>query len=731
MNSFATDHQRAVRLVALVAGLLLVDVAARAEEDPIEEDQDETGRLEARGEVTLGTRLYIIDSPYDNDDLGGFWDQYRQTRKKNNDPPFFIDLFHTDLGLARDDDTYLIRLESWSPNFGNDRVEIDGGYQGLDFDIDYRRYRSEELRYFPKGSFQGQNPPSPAFPYGTEYTPDASEQELRNDNRRFFIRRTGIDGELRFRPEGFGLDLPVLSQASIRSGYEQRKGWRQDSFLLDGAELAPRNRRFRGNRRRVDQEVSNVGGGFVLSPGGDWVTDFDVFFESFREKANPVTFADIAASDPSIPPPTGDTALRAFNFVPNTDRLSGSMRVAGTLGPARVHGGAFVTHLRQTNKAPLQRSLGLDKQELTTWSAHSGFDLPVVDGVDLSGFVKFSERRNGLDANDFEPFRQVGPILRRRSELEAQVELAVRPQAGALVAAGYRFDHVDRNFRYPVPPPLGIQPPLSLVENDSEKHTAYLRGRARLMRRMQIAGELGLEYAPQRDFPRDATSTIYFDGRGSYTLPKPVPVTFTAFGGVRDGHGNGKVLTGQSTQARKDLDRLQWHYGLTATAIPSSRTTLTVSFVEHRDEQDFPYLRTDLPRTIGASFTNLLPDPDRPHYKSDAKSLAASATRKLTDTIDARAFTNLNWIRAWYSDSSNTSSALEDASEVKSTILSAGGGLGWTATEGLRFDVGYRFDDYLDRRDDAPIDQDDRRHTFTLAATIDLGMFTGSLKRSR
>jgi hypothetical protein len=716
---------RSALAAALLVSALVSLLAAPALADDDEDDED--GGLEARAEATLGTRLYIIDSPYDNDFLGGYWDQYRHTRKKNNDPPFFIDLFHSDVGLARDDDTYLVRLESWSPNYSNDRVEVDADYKGLGFDLDYRRYRSEELRFFPKGTFQDQVAPFPAF--GTQYTPDATEQELRNQNERFWLRRTGVDGELRFRPEGFGFEVPVLTQASLRGGFEQRKGWRQDSFLLNSIETAPDNRRFRGNRRRVDQEVSSVGAGVVLSPGGDWVTDFDVFFESFREKADVVTFDDIAAGDPTIPPPIGNTGSRAFNFTPNTDRISGSVRVAGKLGPVSLHGGGFFTYLRQTNKAPLQRALGQDKQELTTWSGHTGFEVPLGDRADLSGFVKLAERHNGLDENDLEPGRFIAPILRRRSEVEAQVELAARPQAGSLVATGYRLDYVDRNFRYPSP--IGIDPPLSLVEGNSLRHTVYLRARARLLRQVQIRGELGWEYAPQRDFPRDATYTVYFDGQGSYTLPRPIPITLSLYGGVRDGHGNGIVLTGAGSQARKDLDRLQWNYGATLAAIPTSKTTITLSFIENRDEQDFPYLRTDFPRVLGSGSVTLLPDSERPHYRSDVKSLSLGGSQKLTDSLDARAFTNVNWVRAWFTDSSQTSVALETTNEIKSKILSVGGGLGWQAMSGLRFDVGYRFDQYVDRRDDEPIQQDDERHTFTLAATVDLGLFSGAIRGSR
>ena len=161
---------------------------------------DDNG-LEARAEASFGGSLYFIDSPYDNDFLGGFWDQYRHTRNKNRDPAYFVDLLHFDVGLARDDDTYAARIEGWSPNHDNQRVEVDGGYRGLRLDLDYRNFRSEELRYFPQGTFQDVNPPG-LFPFATQYTPDSPLAETLDSNRRFWVQRSGVGGEIRFRPEG-------------------------------------------------------------------------------------------------------------------------------------------------------------------------------------------------------------------------------------------------------------------------------------------------------------------------------------------------------------------------------------------------------------------------------------------------------------------------------------------------------------------------------------------------
>jgi hypothetical protein len=683
-------------------------------------------KLESRAEASLGGELYFIDSPYDNDNLGGFWDQYRHTRKKNNRPAHFFDLLHFDLGLAREDDTYALRAEGWSPNRNNTRVEVEGNLAGFDLDLDYRNYRSEELRYFPQGTFQDEAPPGFSPRYATQYTPDASLAEILDSNQRLWMQRSGIRGELRLRPEAMGFNLPLLDQISLRSGYQRRKGYRQDSFLLDPRERTFQdNQRFRGNRRRVDQQVTSVGGGLVLTPLDGVTTDFDVSFESFRERADVVTFQDLADADPTaIRPPSGDTGLRAFNFVPDTDRLSASMRVAGEIGAAQLQAGGFVTHLRQTNRAPLQQALGLDKQEVTSWSAHAGFDLKLGKGLALTGNTKFAERRNDLDESYFDPLDlpQIGPILRRRSELGLRLELAQRPRPGALLAAGYRYDWVDRKLRYPAAICCVLDRPLALVADDNQVHNLYLRGRARLLRRLQISGELGWEYQPERAYARDMTHSVYFEARGAYTLPRPIPLSVSLQGSVRDGHGNGLVLTGEDTRARKDLDQLQWSYNATLTAVATAHTTLSLSFVQQHDEQETPYLRTDFPRTFGSDITNLLPDPDRIHYDSHVESLALWGIQNLTDWLEMRSFASFTWMQAKIGGDNATANALEAANEVDSRILSTGIDFGFRARDGLRFDVGYRFDQYLDHHSQAPIDPDDRRHTlhFGITANLDL-----------
>ncbi len=62
-----------------------------------------------------------------------------------------------------------------------------------------------------------------------------------------------------------------------------------------------------------------------------------------------------------------------------------------------------------------------------------------------------------------------------------------------------------------------------------------------------------------------------------------------------------------------------------------------------------------------------------------------------------RGFANLNWLEADIEGYNLTGAALDGVTVIRSGILSAGGGIGFVPREGVRFDVGYSFVEYLDR----------------------------------
>lgn len=690
--------------------------------------------LEWRGDATLGANFYDLESPFD-DDVTGFFDQYRYVSDKDSPLPYFVDVFHLDAGLARDDDTYLVRLERWSPWDWNDRAELDVGWRGLGLDVDYWRYRSEELRFFPTGT--GATLPSPPTPpgtpfpvFGTVYNPDVPFAEIFQNDERLDERRTGVAGALSFRLPDFELENPIATELDLFSRFEHRQGDEQDSFLLDAARepVTTQTARFRGFRREIDQYVTTVGAGAVLLPWQVFTGDVELAFESFREDAPVVTLGSLAALDPRIVPTTPEQAARAFNFVPDTDRWSGSLRGSRrfeSLGGATLHGGGFLTHLAQADRlAPLQDLLDLGRDSVTTWSTHGAFDLPLGERVALGGFAKWLQRENGVDEDSFAalspPDGQVDPVLEARSELDAGLEATARPLPGSLAGLGYRLRWVDRELDY-APSPGAIRPSVSLLGKHSEEHTTYLRGSARLLRSLQLAGEAGYAWAPQLAFPRDLAHSVYARARGSYLWRKPLPTTLAIYARFLDGENDDFELEADDPafSEDKDFERTEWSWGATLSTVPAESLTLFASFHQARDEQKFAYVRSNVPRYLGPTGLEFFLD-SRPEYTSQASTLVLGGTQALGPRVDLSLASILTWVSARFDGSGVTPGVLEEVDEIAGRIVSLEGRIGWRVRRGVSLGLGYRFDAYRDDEEQEPLSYDTHVNTVTVDVTVDL-----------
>ena len=284
-------------------------------------------------------------------------------------------------------------------------------WRGLDLDLDYRRYRSDSLRFFPKGTWAGA--PNPPDAYGVQYNSDlcppepalpspcASEafglrpSQVFEENHRIYVNRQSVGGQLAFRPEGFDQPLPLLSQFRARARYETRKGYRQDSFVLATPQentTGNLTQSFRGNRRKINQQVTSAGTTLVLSP-------FDLFegslafdFEKFREEAPTVTRNSIPPF-PSPPAPGGD---RAFFFVPDTNRFTGTLQLSKRTDSMVLNAGVSGARLEQTGRlSPLQgvydlcagRGSNCDNA-ITLISAHLDAKAPLLQDVDVYAWMK-------------------------------------------------------------------------------------------------------------------------------------------------------------------------------------------------------------------------------------------------------------------------------------------------------------------------------------------------------
>jgi hypothetical protein len=703
---------------------LLAVVAA----SPAAADDGEDGSLTLRGEATAGVRLYSLESPFDDDDLTGYFDQYRTIETKNDDPAWFADLFHTDLGWYRDDGTSFLRFERTSPGWDNDHALLEVDWRGLDFDFDYRRYQRNELRVYPDDT-TGRYPTTDDA-LAVKFNPDTAPDNPLGRDRTLWVRRTGFESQLALRPEDFGAADKGFDEVRVHTRYQYRDGRHQDRYLLDDGELgqngSSQSARFRAQRRRLDQEVHGVGGGIVITPEKLFTATIDADFESFRENAPDRTVGGLIGTDPALG--TGfdaDTRARGLFAVPNTDRVTGSVRIGRRIGGLSVNASAFVTHIRQEGgKSRLQQQLDVSATEATTWSAHGAFDAPISDSIGLNGFVKVVWRQNGFDRNDIEKIAPAGgqldPFVRRRRETTTRIEAVWRPRPGFLVAAGIRSLWLKRKILVGEPPATGLE--FDLQDDETETHNYYLRTNARFRRYIRLEGEIGSERSPHISYARDLQRALYIDGRIWATLPGPIPASFSAHGRARNGRNDDFKIQSESGWRTKKFERLEWGYDLTLDAQPHERVSVFASWAVTRDVQSFPHLRSTIPRYLGPTGLSFYRDSDL-QFDSRVRHLSIGTRAQITPWMDARASTSLLWFDAQYDSDldGRTGRRINRATEIDSMVTSLDTGVGFELPAGFRIDLGYRLDDFDDHQDLAPLQLDETVHTGTFSVTWRFG----------
>jgi hypothetical protein len=690
-----------------------------------------------RGDATAGGSIYVLETPWDSSELSSYFDQYRYLYDKDAHPPWFLDLVGLDLGWFREDETPVFRLERASPWAWNDRADLVADFAPVRLEADYHRFRSDALRVFPTGT----NGSIPVF--GTLFVPDAGppsafgrpepglEAALEASDRRLYSERTSVDGELRLRLEGGERVPPVLRELALASGFEERQGENQDRFLLDAfREPAVQQARFRANRREIDQQVEGLGGGAVLVPVGAWTLALGGGFERFREDAPVVTLDDLAEDSPAIlpglcplsPPTCGE---RPFFFVPDTDRFTGTLRFGGELGPAALHGAGAYTHLRQAGeRSPLQQAVGAGKPEVDAWSTSGAFEVPLSPLLSASGFARF-ERRDyeGISAAAYDaiagPEGQVDPIYERRAELDTGLELGARPVLGTRVAAGWRYEDVSRSLDFAAPLVPVIQPEFNLLEEDSRVHTVYLRSRARLWRRLQLAGELGWSWAPEVAYPRQLERALSAQARATLTLPRPLPLIASLFGSLLDGENDDIELASATAPDRsKDFAQTRWDVGTTVTVVPLAKLVVFGTLLQAHDRVRFDQLRSTIPRYFGPQGLDFFLD-SQPVYTSDVTSVILGASRPLSERLDLSLSSSFSWLDLDYGGKGETTEILDEVDELRQRVLSLEGRLDYELRPGLRLGLGYRFDRY-DAEPSQPVDLDTDVHTVSLDVRFDL-----------
>jgi hypothetical protein len=693
-----------------------------------------------RASATLGADFYLIESPFDNDNVTGFFDQYRYIDDKSAEVPFFLNLTHANLGLVRPDSTYLLRLERWSRNTDNQNGILNVDWKGLRFDANLRQYRSHALRFFPMGT-EDNWPGTPlGLGFGTTYNPGVPGLNtgfttdvgvLFDQNYRIGVERLDFDAEIALRPEGLGYGPGWLREGSLRAGYGTRTGHRQDSFLLDLLEsnITEPTSRFRGNRRAIDQTVTNAGLGAViaLSENLDASLSFDV--DRFTENSGIVTLGDLASAPGGFVPTFGDPANldREFFFVPDTNRYTGSLQLTQRGKASTLSAGLFASHIQQTGRlSNLQTRNDLAPNQATTVSAHLDGALDLGSGFSLRAFAKYLYRYNDLDVNAFAAVDPAGsqesPYIRERNEVRGSVELGMKPMRFTHLALGYAFDWVDRDLAYPAFG--GVQPGVSLIHPRSSSHRIFLKGRARLFRGLRVSGELGHLWAPEVAYPNDLSRALSFRARGSYTVSLPLPVTLSLAGRVVDGEndefdlpGPGPVTNG--ARRAKNFEQTDWGYDLTLTVLPSPDISVYSTFTQSGDEQTTDYVRTVLTRPAGGGAFYL---DSIPHYTSDLKSLVVGSHFGDLHGADADLSAALTWADMMATGASgvgsNVGGLIGQANRIDSRILTVNADFEHPVRERLSVGLGYRFQQFIDEAQLGPLNLDETVHTVMIRVRL-------------
>lgn len=654
------------------------------------------------GEATLGANLHVISSPFDTSNVGGFFDQWRYIKGKDDRPPFYVDLFHLDLALQHPDETYRTRFEFWSPNQLNERGIFELDWRGLGLEVNHRRHRGELLRFFPSGTGEPGG-------YGSEYTPDVPNDDVFDVQRRFWITREGLDGELSLGFDEMGWVNPVLEKLTLYGDYQVRTGYRQDSLLAPSQ--LPGD--FRGERREIDREVGTVGVALLAFPVEAFTANLDLELQYFSERAP----QDLAFGF-AVP-----------NFVPDTNRITARLDASRRWASASLAVEAFVTHLEQTGTdSPLQEAAMIDRNVVTSYSLWSSVDVDLPSIFDVTGFVKWTVRENKIDP-DFSLIQVSSPCQRSTKRLKRNLELGARPVSGTRLALGFRSDWTDRSLRFKAG---GVPPAASAVRPDSSHRVVYRAGRTRPLRGLHLRGEIGYDRGLDTGYPNEFKEAVYFEGRSSYTLPVRLPVTLSASGRVMDGKSPRYEFAGSATTKAKLYQRLLWNYDVTATIVPLARLSIFSTFAQREDDQGFRHLRVTDPRILPAADYYIDSDAD---YRASSKSLSAGGRFELLEQVDLSAAASLTWTRVDYSGDAPLELALNAANTVNTRIIALEGDIDYEVVEGLEFGFGYRWQEYRDRDPQDVVDTLDGRrfdysgtvHTLTLRARVEFGALSSLL----
>jgi hypothetical protein len=662
-----------------------------------------------------------IPSPEDDDDVGGFFDQYEFTPNKGSDVPLEIGIREGALDFFSETETPIFQLRFASPSsnlgltgsagedpFFDQRLAALARVDGLDVDLRYGRTRTEQLRLFPN---------------------TAGARLVFNDfsspKDRFYRDRTGVSGEVRLRPHelaALGSTAEWLApELSLRGGYEERDGEAQRRFLRN-----PSNT-WLGASQDLERDVADVGGGLLVAPGGLFTLALDFDYERFRFDSDPLTEADFGFA-----PPAGE---RPVSFTPSSDRYTGTARFNSRVGDrVQLEGGFQISQLEQAgDRTPEQRRADLDDVEVRTTSANAAIGWRLSRSLSLRGFFKFDQRDNDISRSTslFNPDDQIVPFVEDWDRILAGAELEMRLARDTRVALGLRYEDVSRDLDF-ARGAIRIFPENALIDEDTEIATIYARTSLSPLRGLSLRAELGYREAFETGYVVDLDDNLYGELRATQVVPWKRPLVLSAYVKGSTGENDdfdmvsARGATPQGPEVGRSYDRWNVGGGLTASHSPVEQVSLFASLFYWRDFQDASLDLSSFQRYFQNQGLLFARD-GRNRFRNEQLNLILGSHFRVDERTDGRISYTFTHVETEYRDASSRAlDLIADNQEIDAGVHAVDLELRHQLRAGLRLFAGYRFQLY---DDDAPrvesiasavrpFDRSTHQHTITFGVTL-------------
>jgi hypothetical protein len=680
--------------------------------------------------ATFLGRISGIDSDDDSNEVGGFFDRFDAVPNKGGALPIEIGPSDLQFDLFEGDEALLqIRYSSPTSNLGltekdagdwflNQRAAMLGRLDGLQLDLDYYRFRTEELRVFP-------NTGGSALPF----------TDLTGTDDRFDRTRTGFFGEFRLRPaDRFQLDRAWLShwspEIAFRGGFESRSGTRQFRTILN-----PGND-WIALGQNVNQEVGRVGTGLRVHPTHGFTMRLDFDHEAFRPKSSKI-------NDASLPFPSNG---RTVGFIPSSDRSTGKLRLSARIGDRLdLRGGFQITRLEQTDQeTPSQDSAGFDGPKILTYIGNARARLAFGKAISSRAWVKVAHRDNDMDRHtalfNSTNGTQVDEFLRRSTRIDAGVETSARLHRALRVSLGADFKFLDRDLDF-ASRGLGnliINPAVALADDESISWRLYGKMRLRPGRGLKIRAKLGYQGAPSTGYVVELDEYVFGNLKASYALPLELTRQRTVMisGEVRGGTGKNRdfdLRAGVGTNPTgpnfdRDYDRTHWTTGFSVDTALRDDLSLSGSIFFRRDDQESNLALSNLQRYFQETVPISFRSPGDLSSRTDELSMVLGVRYSLSQKTTLGAAYSYVRSNADYgeSDSSPELDLIDANREIDSAIHGLDLSMRHRLRPGLEMRLGYLYQRYEDDAGVpvsagsrvAPFDYSADRHAVTFGVTL-------------